>query len=54
MHKKACVELFLLLFSNLRVLMVSPVPRERLVTPDPRETLVLLDQVDLLELLVLR
>lgn len=40
--------------SNLRALMVSLVPRERVVTVDPRETLVLPDLVDLSELLVLR
>lgn len=39
---------------NLRVLMVSLVPRERLVTLDPREMLVLLDHLDLSDLLVLR
>lgn len=49
-----CDERSLLLPSNLRVLMVSLVPRERLVTLDPRETLVLPDQLDLSELLVLR
>lgn len=40
--------------TNVRVLMVSLVPRERPVTLDPREMLVPLDPLDLLVLLVLR
>lgn len=52
--KKPCIDAFLLFISNLRVLMVSLVLRERVVTVDPRETLVLLDLPDLLDLLVLR
>lgn len=51
---QACLELFCLLPSNLRVLMVSLVLRESLVTLDPRETLVPPDLADLLELLDLR
>lgn len=40
--------------TDVRVLMVSLVPRERLVTLDPREMLVPLDPLELLVLLVLR
>lgn len=53
-QKKACTDVCFPLSSNLRVLMVSLVLRERLVTLDPRETLVLLDLLDPLELLALR
>lgn len=53
-NRASCLELFPLLPSNLRVLMVSLGPRESLVRVDPREKLVLLDLPDLLEVLVLR
>lgn len=46
--------MFLLLHANVRVLMVSLVPRERVVTLDPREMLVPVDPLDSLVLLVLR